>query len=229
MIFGFQSNIHNNPYHFPDEVIAVAGRKITLLRAKTGTSLGTLNSPNNTDICFSSKSHYLYSSCEDKAVRVWDLKQKQLSATLNLDSPARCVAVNRNDTILGTGLKSGKIALHTISNYDEGPTFIQETLKTNSPMVQLYFSAFKSSVLGSLNERGDVNIWDVNKQKVILSLPKQHSANAKAASFSPANRSLFFTSGADKVWPISSFLVTIYLFFYYSAFVSLIFHNKNKF
>lgn len=127
------------------------------------------------------------------------MKRRQLTTTLNVDAPARCVAVNRNDTILGTGLKSGKIILHSITNFEEGATCIQETLKSTSPMVQLYFSSFKSSVLGGLNERGDVNIWDINKNKIIVSFPKQHTAAAKAASFSPTNRSLFLTGGADKV------------------------------
>ena len=180
-----------------DEVIAIADRKILLVRGKTGTSLGTFHSPTTVDISFSSKSHYLYCGCEDKKVRIYDLKKKQLDATLDFDAPVKSVSVNRTDTYLACGLKSGKIVVHSLNGNSSSKIVLQEKLA--SPICTVQFSPFKSKILAMLNERGDIRVYDISKSSEIASFPSQHTAPAKVLRFSPVNKSLIVTGGLDKV------------------------------
>ena len=184
-----------------------------MLRGKTGSHLGTFNSPNSISICFSSKSHYLYSGCEDKKVRIWDLKRRQLYSTLDLDSPVQCVSVNRNDTFLACGLRSGKLVLRAVGGVNDfkstPPLVLQQ--KITSPMSSVCFSPSKSKILAALNERGDINVWDTSKEMTVATFQGQHTAPAKIIAFSPVNRSMLVSAGLDKVeyWVLVIFQVTL--------------------
>ena len=184
-------------FFFIDEVIAIADRKILLVRGKTGTSLGTFHSPSTVDLSFSSKSHYLYCGCEDKKVRIYDLKKKQLDLTLDFDAPVKSVSINRTDTYLACALKSGKIVVHPINGNSSPKIVLQE--KLTSPVCTVQFSPFKSKILAMLNERGDVRVYDISKSSEVASFPSQHTAPAKVLRFSPVNKSLIVTGVLDKV------------------------------
>jgi len=108
----------------------------------------------------------------------------------------KSVSVNRTDTYLACGLKSGKIVVHSLNGNSSSKIVLQEKLA--SPICTVQFSPFKSKILAMLNERGDIRVYDISKSSEIASFPSQHTAPAKVLRFSPVNKSLIVTGGLDK-------------------------------
>lgn len=162
--------------------------------------MGSLNAPQTTDVCFSSRSHYLFCASEDHKVRIWDLKRKQSYSNLELSQPVQCVSVNRTDQLLASGLRSSQVVAHYL---DQGaPTSQTASIVLDHPqkfpIVKVKFSLFQTAHMVSLSTQGDIIYWDLTKSKIVSSFLHQHTG-ATSACFSPVNRSLLVTAGLDKV------------------------------
>lgn len=52
---------------------------------------------------------YLITCSYDKTVRIWDVKIKSELFRYNLESLARCVTINNDQTLIASNLKNGNI------------------------------------------------------------------------------------------------------------------------
>jgi WD40 repeat protein len=132
----------------------------------------------------------------DGAVRVWDLRKKEVTASFkhHTDSVS-CVTWNYTDQQIVSSSISGEIMVHSLLTKVSVGNL---KLKGSAGIKVVQFSPFKKNFLGAGSENGSVYIWDINLRSVACSFPSFHNSPVTGLAFSAINHMLMCTSGLDQ-------------------------------
>eukprot|EP00471_Norrisiella_sphaerica_P003984 CAMPEP_0184484654 /NCGR_PEP_ID=MMETSP0113_2-20130426/6347_1 /TAXON_ID=91329 /ORGANISM="Norrisiella sphaerica, Strain BC52" /LENGTH=681 /DNA_ID=CAMNT_0026865741 /DNA_START=67 /DNA_END=2112 /DNA_ORIENTATION=+ len=149
-------------------------------------------------LSFSSRSRYLCSAGDSKAVEVWDLQKKCLLRLLEgHKANVKCIDFGRTDMLIASGAADGRILLHNVHHNTISELPCSSFRKTSEAATSICFSTLKKALVGSTFDTGHVRIWDTNVSKAVVSF-KKHTAPATGIAFSKKHRSLICSSGLDQ-------------------------------
>ena len=78
------------------------------------------------------------SVCDDKTIRLWDSRSKQMKLLIDIKSKARCLAFSTEGNQLTVGMEIGKIGVYNIQG--KVATLVTEVQVSKKPIEALSFS-----------------------------------------------------------------------------------------
>jgi WD40 repeat protein len=131
----------------------------------------------------------------DNTVRIFDLKQKKMSATLNdHSSEVLSVSINNDDSYIASSGMNGQIYVNQMSDLKSKYMFSLNDFKTRCVL----FSQMREQQLGSCHDDGTVAVWDIAANKLFHKFDSRHTEACTSITFSPVNHMLMGSVSLDK-------------------------------
>jgi len=163
-------------------------------------------SKNVTAVGFQENSKWMFTGGEDKSVRIWDMRSRNLQCQhmFQVNSPVTSVVLHPNQSELIIGDQSGAINMWDLKT-DHNEQLIPEA----GAIIQSVAIDPEGKFMASLNSKGGCHVWSLTgglKEERTVFYPKQrisaHSKYGLKCLFSP-DSSLLATTSADgtvKLW-----------------------------
>ncbi|KAL9642372.1 hypothetical protein ABK040_007370 [Willaertia magna] len=166
-----------------------------------GEHLGKLNSKEMLNsVSISTSSRLLCTGGDEKLVKIWDLKKKEVIQTFkgHLDN-ITCVTFSEGEQYVASSDASGCILIHNIqTNTLSSKLILPTNITTVSAIKYIEYSPFYKNLLVSASDDGSVIVWDTTTGKQYFTFLNQHSAPCTCVHFSKQNSALLASAGLDK-------------------------------
>lgn len=167
-------------------------------------------SKNITAVGFQEKGKWMFTGGEDKTVRIWDMRSRNLQCQhmFQVGAPVTSVVLHPNQTQLIIGDQSGAINMWDLKT-DHNEQLIPET----DAVIQSVAVGQDGKYMACINDKGICLVWSLagNKEERTMFYPKQkipaHKTYGLKCLFSP-DSSLLATTSADgtlKLWKTKDF------------------------
>eukprot|EP00730_Choanoeca_flexa_P004159 TRINITY_DN11617_c0_g3_i1.p2 TRINITY_DN11617_c0_g3~~TRINITY_DN11617_c0_g3_i1.p2 ORF type:complete len:323 (+),score=69.83 TRINITY_DN11617_c0_g3_i1:33-971(+) len=137
-------------------------------------------------------------------LQLWNIRTQKLIYTFNsLNSAVTCLEQAPALDVVAVGLADGNIRLHHLKHDRSLLKFHHE----GGPITALSFRTDGAAVLASTNTLGTIALWDLDQQRLLVTMSDTHDGALSAMQYLPS-RPLLLTAGQDNKLKLFAFDAT---------------------